>query len=418
MSQGVTNTIPSPEIGHQNMDESLAMASDQEHDPADEELSLPLYPVKLFPDEYFEVDTDNPIPDSEAIVEELGLFGDVVASIRAGDRDFYLVNAIRRNGLDRFLLTDGSKEDDGVTTRFLDIDRGYGYEIGRRTFTDTFDYTNNVSRQHFEVLHGNGNLIVHNQNPKYPTSITAVREGSGLSQAAQTRTIRDDFTMVGRARVGSEVVTVPDSYAEQGVSMIPAFVIGRETAIDGGVYLGKWHREAIVVDGDSEIIQGITGDVKNYLDDLLSAGFDISENDVLTTVVSYVQNAIPYDAAREQQISRPYHGDRPINLSDYIEKGAGVCRHQALLVGVICESLIDDDYLQGRITIERSYVKGDRAGHARATLYHAVGNEDDAIVADASSGYVGTKREALHRGIHNYYLDEDAYRQAMAEAGR
>lgn len=144
-------------------------------------------------------------------------------------------------------------------------------------------------------------------------------------------------------------------------------IIGRDTPINGGVYIVPRVQEAIVVD-DTRFTEEYE---RTYLATLDLIYSTVRRNPqasvvrkVLMPVFSIVEKALPYDSAFANEIATAYR-DRKVNLGDFIRTGAGVCRHQALMSAYLLERLKKDRELSSkdRISIDRNYIPG-QGGHA------------------------------------------------------
>lgn len=168
-------------------------------------------------------------------------------------------------------------------------------------------------------------------------------------------------------------------------------IIGRDTPINGGVYVGAGEREAIVVDDAKEQLL-----VDAYAELLERRIADVVKNDhrmnqgVLEDVFALVREKIPYSQAIVDEVYRkvlqsPNNPNHKVSLGSYILHKGGVCRHQALLGAYLLEKLAQEGILRGRVSVDRNTVPG-KGGHAwiRYTGSHGV-----VSIIDPAQGYIG-----------------------------
>ena len=142
-------------------------------------------------------------------------------------------------------------------------------------------------------------------------------------------------------------------------------VIGRDRQIVEGVYLGTHAREAIVVSEKDGILPGKYRDLRGRLRRL---PWGASELSIVKTVHSYVRELLPGGGRATEEIIRANvpagNTDREVDLTVFIQGGAGVCRHRALLGAYFLEKLIAERVLVGTCSVDRSEM--DAGGHAWA----------------------------------------------------
>jgi hypothetical protein len=151
-------------------------------------------------------------------------------------------------------------------------------------------------------------------------------------------------------------------------------IIGRDTPINGGVYLVGGIDEAVVVDDTKQpelietyqqlkqIIAQRTQQKENYKKHILDDTFDL------------VQQVMPYSMESVVQISRELSlkPDQKVALSAYINNQGGVCRHQALLCAYLLEKLKSEGFIRGQASIDRNSILG-KGGHAWVRYTNSVG---------------------------------------------
>lgn len=143
-------------------------------------------------------------------------------------------------------------------------------------------------------------------------------------------------------------------------------IIGKDSTINGGVYIGTGNREAIVVDLDkSPVLQNMLDTVKR------TTGYnrerrEFNKNQLMDGVFDAVRTQILINSSRELDsfiIQRDLRGDKKVNLDLFFTNGIGVCRHMALGMGVMIERLIQDGHLNGHISVDRNFIP-ERGSHA------------------------------------------------------
>lgn len=141
-------------------------------------------------------------------------------------------------------------------------------------------------------------------------------------------------------------------------------IIGAEARIDGGVYLGRKPREAIVV--DMRRPGSLLRKVYDRWLERLQKGLrpeqlraDLRAH-ILARVSELVEEHMPYDEATVKRLDKQgfLRPDEPIDLDVFLAAKGGVCRHQVCFVGALLERLIDHGWLHGRVSLERKFVSG------------------------------------------------------------
>lgn len=177
-------------------------------------------------------------------------------------------------------------------------------------------------------------------------------------------------------------------------------VIGRDMEVQGGVYLGGGPREAIIV--DDQTLPSITyqydcmyrmllnkGNVRQYIDG------ERNMQEVLEDAYEVAMEQLPFD---QQGVEAIVNGneDNEINLATFIQKGVGVCRHQALLVGYLLQRMRREGILpeEDAISVDRNVIPG-RGGHAWVYYKDAQGNE---YIVDPAQHVKGRLLKEIHNG--------------------
>lgn len=157
-------------------------------------------------------------------------------------------------------------------------------------------------------------------------------------------------------------------------------IIGAWTRIDGGIYLGRRPREAIVVDmrrPGSALRQLYDQWLRSLREGRSDAEVraDLQEH-LAARVAELVAAYMPYDeqAVRRLDARGLLHPDQPIDLDVFLRERGGVCRHQVCMVGALLERLVDEGWLLGRASLERKHVPG-WFSHAWVRLDDATGRQ-------------------------------------------
>lgn len=364
----------------------------------------------LAPDEQVQVDLDVPLADSQEMYRRLGLRGDLVATVNAGSKSFLIVDT-RNTGSNRdFLIADEtfSKES---RTGFKGVLEDEPVVIGRGHYTDRFSYPATVSREHFEVLYSDESLFVRNLRPTNKTTITAHLAAEPQPKELLLRHVVEDIRthqvedrMQAHPNFGEKDETAPYGYYMNHP------ILGRASkSVDGGVYLGGSAREAIVVDGKSVAMKQVYEGVASELRQSFERNETLPMRAILLRVMHKVQEVMPYDGRKTEDISRQHHGDKLIGLSTYLKERAGVCRHQGLLAAYIIENLIKDGHMLGAVGVERNTVEDMGGTHAWAVYKTRSKGAEEVIVVDPAQSFVGTKAQAQREGRWEYRLTTDEY---------
>lgn len=177
------------------------------------------------------------------------------------------------------------------------------------------------------------------------------------------------------ARLGNNVGFVPplpgDATTPYG-RYLGRPIIGRDSRIDGGVYIGRKPREAIVVEMAKP---GLLDNVyQNWLKELQHAAplwpwqhvtlgrkravQRLLGRHIATLCRALVSRVLPFDRQVVAQVAVEHTlgPDDKVRLDVYLRRRGGVCRHQVCLLGALLERLIDEGWAEGRVSIDRKYV--------------------------------------------------------------
>jgi hypothetical protein len=142
-------------------------------------------------------------------------------------------------------------------------------------------------------------------------------------------------------------------------------IIGSGTRIDGGVYLGRLAREAIVVDmaRPGSLLRRLYAALVEALCTGAGGRVALPSAGVVAHLRAMVGAAMPYDEATVDALAAGGQlgdgdDDGLVDLDVFLRAGGGVCRHQACLVGACLERLADEGRLHGRAGLERRHASG------------------------------------------------------------
>ncbi len=201
--------------------------------------------------------------------------------------------------------------------------------------------------------------------------------------------VRWDRTIIGQKRVeNSRFFDEPDGEAPHGYFKGRP-IIGRDTGINGGVYIGSGKREALVVDDTK-----YPGLQMAY--DTLLQRFAGGDKNVLQAAYEVTKKYLPTSEAAVDMVNKKLgigRNDEKISLDAYFGKG-GVCRHQALLAGYLLEKLVSEGRLKGHVSIDRNTIPG-LGGHA-FVRFEAGRRKNDVYIVDPTQNYVGSLADVPH----------------------
>ena len=162
-------------------------------------------------------------------------------------------------------------------------------------------------------------------------------------------------------------------------------VIGKDSKINGGVYLGGGPREAVVVN-DDETQPELGRLYERLLQNIKNEGGDYKTK-ALREVFELVSETLEYDKDEVEAIyeSRGSVPDKKLGLNIYVANGVGVCRHQALLCGYLLERLVEENHLSGTVSVDRNQIEG-IGGHAWVRY---TSGDGDVVIMDSTQDYLG-----------------------------
>ncbi len=364
----------------------------------------------LAPDEQVQIDLDAPLADSQEVHDRLGIRSNLVATVNAGSKSFLIVDSRNTRSNRDFFISDEtfSKEN---RIGFKGVLEDEPVVIGRGHHTDRFSYPATVSREHFEVSYTDEALFIRNLRPTNKTTVTAHLALEQQHQGVSPRyAVEDIRTILVEDRLQAHPdFDEKDETAPYGYYMNHQILGRASKSVDGGVYLGGSAREAIVVDGKSVAMKQVYEGVATELRQSFQKNETLPMQSILLKVMHRVQEVMPYDGRKTEDISRQHHGDKLVGLSTYVKERVGVCRHQGLLAAYIIENLIKDGHMLGIVGVERNTVKDMGGTHAWAVYKTSSNEAEEVIVVDPAQSFVGTKAQAQREGRWEYRLTTDKY---------
>ena len=240
----------------------------------------------------------------------------------------------------------------------------------------------------------------------------------------------DDFQKDNWVRTVNAVKRLEDSYPERfdpkdskspnGYYKDPSRqgerfpIIGRDVFVEGGVYLGGGKREIILVpkkttskakDTLGNFYDTVHARISRRMIHHLAAQFvkglvggkesqtNISEGKIVQDVFKMILEKMKYDENLVESIIRDRE-DSIIPLGEFLDKGAGVCRHQALLAAYVLQRLHKEPLLGEKVKISVDRNEGFGGAHAwvRVTL-----SNGEVMIIDPAQNYCGLLKEAGER---------------------
>jgi len=173
-------------------------------------------------------------------------------------------------------------------------------------------------------------------------------------------------------------------------------VIGRDTPINKGVYLGSNAREAIVVD-DEKYPKELNEAYQAVLQKAAAPGANLFEAtaDIVRDRLGGSQGQVVIQAVHKiyDELDKSETADPKIRLNVYIQRKAGYCTQRSLLAGYILERAIKEGKIHGKVSVDRK--DNGVEGHAWVRFTPESGGEP--TIVDATLGYVGPLSRAPGR---------------------
>jgi hypothetical protein len=144
-------------------------------------------------------------------------------------------------------------------------------------------------------------------------------------------------------------------------------IISPHTRVLGGVYLGLFPRECVVLNEDGGILDRLYSTFRSKLR-------QDGEEYLFTEVLVFVQRCIKLDADRAAKLRAFYAAQDPptLSLEVFVREGVGLARHQLLLAAYLMERLKDEKLILGGTLIETQF-SATNAVHERLIYTSSVG---------------------------------------------
>jgi transglutaminase-like putative cysteine protease len=275
--------------------------------------------------------------------------------------------------------------------------------IGRLHHKNRFPGDKMMSRDHFSVLYDENDdkLFVKDEASTNGTYLTGFTYDGDRKYA---KGIKDEFTRRAVAELehernfGSKDLEAPHGWYRNHP------IIGRHSAtVRNGVY-GTSSSEFVLVDDKSALMKQVTDTFMSSLPSHEAAA-TMNEELLLKNIAFRVASVLRYDLNETERLSSPHYGKKGlIDLSEYVQAGVGVCRHQALLAAHLIEETISRGYLAGRTGVERNYDSEANGAHAWA-VYKSETSED--VIVDPANHFVGSRKKAQDEGRWRYIVADD-----------
>lgn len=191
--------------------------------------------------------------------------------------------------------------------------------------------------------------------------------------------------------------------------------IERDSQIDGGVYHGTYGGEAIVVDTEK-----YPNEYNKWLDiakEKASVNGEIKKNHILKSTFDTVLEEMPYSKNGVDNLlsniaagrgESKFKDGTKVSLDYFMREHAGVCRHQALVVGTLLEMFKKEGYISGEVSVDRNTnwnpVTDEKGGHAWCRYTNSGG---DIFILDVAQKYAGTLEDSKTEAQWNYLRPEE-----------
>ena len=219
------------------------------------------------------------------------------------------------------------------------------------------------------------------------------------------------YTKAARASLGDEYLMRP--------------LIGRDDKIGGGVYYGTYSGEAIVIDPEKYPAQ-----YERYYKKAVSRATSdghVSRSRILASVYETVHSEMAYSQEGVDQILANFANkdglaDFPdgekVELSAFMSKGVGVCRHQALACAILLERFKEEGYIRGDISVDRSSRWDPKDGKADGHAWvRYIANNGQIMILDVAQDYIG-RIEDTDPAAHWNYMRPDEQRRSQEIMGK
>lgn len=348
-----------------------------------------------------------PLHDASQTAQTFGIAVPTVAKIEAGNQLFSVLDTRVSDDYSSPLLVVDESFHHGSEGSYKGLWRDEPLQLGRNHHGNRFDYLSTVSNSHFTLAYNGLGLVVANQQPTNTTLLSGDLVQGGQPDNSQRGNIRAVYTssvnedIRSRFDFGAEDLTAPYGYYKNHV------IIGRKTSTvkDGVYFTTRPASEAVVVDDKSRALQQVAQGLLHKVERKFGKEPTAPIEAMLKLVNQYTREIMPYDERGADKLSAPHYDNNGlIGLSEYIEQGVGVCRHQCLVAAFLVETLVDNKLMVGRTGVERNHDVDANGAHAWAKFEIPGGQS---FVIDPAQNFVGTKQKAQQEGRWKYDLPAD-----------
>jgi len=359
--------------------------------------------MKLPENKAIEIDTTRVLLGKEGVQEAMGVDGAMVAGIRASDMSFLVIDTRESRYYSTPFLITADGYQNGSKVGFKGVHRDQPAMVGRSQ-NDRFSYSAYISANQFSVRYDDtaDKLYIQDWGSTNGTYLTGFINNGNNQKNVQG--IEDKFThflvedIEEKASYGDRTPDTP-----YGTHLNYAIIGRNSPSVRGGVY-GTRSSEFVIVDDKSQALKKVVDDFMETLSKSPDAEA-FSTMNLLKRINFRVANVLAYDLERVERLSEPHYDHKGlIGLSEYVERGVGVCRHQALLAAHLIEEVIDRGYLTGKASVERNHDLEANGAHAWA-VYKS--DAEDDIIVDAAQGFVGSRQKATEEGRWRYVVAND-----------
>lgn len=179
-------------------------------------------------------------------------------------------------------------------------------------------------------------------------------------------------------------------------------IIGRDSPINGGIYLGGNTREAIVVDyQNSSQLRLAYRQAKEMATD--NSG-KVKRGKVLQAVYDLTKDKIEFSGDEVDLIikNNSVGKDGKISLGIFLQEGYGVCRHMALLSALLLEKFVDEGHIRGKPSVDRNSCFHSAHAWCRYTNYSGT-----VYIIDPAKNFLGTLQNSKEKMVWEYFRDND-----------
>ena len=200
-------------------------------------------------------------------------------------------------------------------------------------------------------------------------------------------------TRIGQIRL--DTLLEDDKYLDRPL-------IGRDSPIDGGVYIGGNEREAIVVNScDSPQLQLA---YKETTQRSLNDSGEVCRGKILRSVYDLTNEKMIFSEIEVARIINKHslNEDGKVSLGIFLQEGYGVCRHMALLSAFLLEKFVEEGYIRGKPSVDRN-----SCFHNAHAWCRYKNHSGEVYILDSAKNFLGTLEDSKERMVWEYFRDDD-----------